>query len=75
LQHLAKQRVFGLVVGIVGAPDQRKIHRDAIDVPLRHEKHDPKAEDVGMVLAEACLLGHRMLGPALALERTVAHQI
>ena len=67
--------MFGLVGGVVGAPDQRKIHWDAINVPLRHEEHDPKAEDIGMVLAEARFVGHRVFWAAFPLERTVAHQI
>jgi hypothetical protein len=57
------------------AADQGEIHRDVIDVPLSHEHNDPKPEDRGMVLAQARFVGHRVLGPTLALEHTVAHQI
>jgi hypothetical protein len=74
-QHLEKPRIFGLAVGSVGAPDQRNIHQDAIGLPGRHEERDPKAEDVGMVLAEAHLLGYRMLAPPFALENAVTHQM
>jgi HIRAN domain len=56
------------------APDQRHIHREAIGLPRRHEAHEPKAENGGMILAEARLLGHRMLEPPVALEGAVAHQ-
>jgi hypothetical protein len=73
LPHLPKQRIVGLVGGVVGTPDPRKIYRHAIDIPLGHEAHDPKAEDLGMVLAQARFLGYGMLGPPRALERTVAH--
>jgi hypothetical protein len=75
LQHVPKQGIFGLVGRIVCAADEREIDWDAIRSPLRHEDDDPKAEDVGMVLAEAGLLGHGMLWPSLALERAVADQI
>jgi hypothetical protein len=72
---MPKQGIFGLISGIVGTTDEREIRWDAISIPLGHEEDDPKAEDIGMVLAEACLLGHRLLWPPLSLERTVAHQI
>jgi hypothetical protein len=70
-----KHGVFGLVGGSVGAADEREIDWEALSIPRRHEDDDPKAEDVGGVLAEAGLLGHRMLGPSRALERAVADQL
>jgi hypothetical protein len=75
LQHLAKQGVFGLVVGIVFPSDQGEIYRDAIDIPLGHKEDDAEAEDIRMVPAEARFLGHRMLGAPFALEGAVADQI
>jgi hypothetical protein len=72
-KHLAKQGVFGCMVGIVLAAHQGAIHGDTTDAPLRHQEHDATAEDVRMVLAEARLLGHWMLWPSLALERPIAH--
>jgi hypothetical protein len=72
LPHVPKQGMFALLGGLVCATDQREIDREARGSPRRMEDDDPKAEDVGMVRAEACLLGHRMLEPSLVLERTVA---
>ena len=75
LQHVPKQRVFGLVVGLVYAPNEGENHRTPRDVPLGHEDDDPNAIDVGMAPAEARFLGYRMLEPPLPLEGAVAHQI
>jgi hypothetical protein len=75
LEHLAKQRIFGLVAGVVLAPEQRAVHRNAIDAPLGHEEHDPEAEHIRMMLTEVCFLGDRMLGTPLGLQRAIANQI
>jgi hypothetical protein len=72
---VAKQGVFGLVVGIGCPADQGEIYRDAIDIPLGHEEDDPKAKDVRMIPAEPRFVGYWVLGAPLAFERTVADQI
>jgi hypothetical protein len=74
VEHLPKQGIFGLVVGIILAPDHGEIYRETIDMPWRHEPDDPEAKDIGIVLAQTGSLGHWMLGPTCALQGTVAHQ-
>jgi hypothetical protein len=73
LPHGPQHRMFGLVGGSGGATAERDLHREASGIPLGHAEDHPNAKDVGLVRAEACLLGPRMWWPPLALERTVAH--
>jgi hypothetical protein len=73
-QPLAAQGVFGLIGGIVLAPEQRTIDRDTIDAPLGQQNDEAESEPIRMVLAEACRLGHGMLGPPLALQGAVGDQ-
>jgi hypothetical protein len=64
--------VFGLVGGSAVAPDQLAIHRETIDTLWGHEEDDSDANDSRRQVAEAGVLGHRMLLPPLALQGTVA---
>jgi hypothetical protein len=74
-QQLPKQRVFGLIVGVVLPSEHRAIHREAIDAPLGHQDHDATAEDLRILVTEPGFLRYRMLGAPLALEGAVADQI
>jgi hypothetical protein len=74
-QHLAKQGIFGLVVGRVLAAEQGKIDEDMVDIPLRHQDDDAKPKDIRMMLTEPGFVGYRMLGTPLFLEGAVAYEV
>ena len=75
LDHVAKQGVFTAITGVALGQNKPKAHGEAIAVPGRHQQDEAQAKKPGMMLADAPLLRHRILGAAFVGVAAIAKEI